>query len=130
MQLRPIAFLFVKVLGAEIVRDDCEGGSKKSKKKSMTKAISIVIIAAFLAVMVFPFFWILITSFKPSSEISAKNRHSILLPTTPTLTNYARFSTRVSSTPVEKQFYRATITTSTWSPKSTPQARIFSRASV
>ncbi|MEN6419905.1 MAG: hypothetical protein ABFC73_13400 [Clostridiaceae bacterium] len=59
----------------------------KSKKKSMTKAVSIVIIAAFLAVMVVPMFWILITSYKPSSEIFAKETAFNIIANNPTLTN-------------------------------------------
>jgi multiple sugar transport system permease protein len=58
------------------------------KTKPLTKTISIIIIVAFLAVMVFPFFWILVTSFKPSSEIFGKDTAFNVIANAPTLTNY------------------------------------------
>lgn len=83
----------------------------KSKKKSMTKAISIVIIAAFLAVMVFPFFWILITSFKPSSEIFGKETAFNIIANNPTLTNYREVLDKGILNSVKNSFIVATITT-------------------
>lgn len=51
------------------------------------KALSWIVIAAFLLVNIFPFFWILITSFKPSSEIFGANAFRIIADD-PTLQNY------------------------------------------
>ncbi len=58
------------------------------KTKPLTKTISIIIIAAFLAIMVFPFFWILVTSFKPSSEIFGKATAFQVIANNPTLDNF------------------------------------------
>ncbi len=60
------------------------------KTKPLTKTISIIVIAAFLAVMVFPFFWILITSFKPSAEIFGKDTAFNVIANNPTLLNYGQ----------------------------------------
>ena len=85
--------------------------SKKNKKKSMSKAVSIVIIAAFLAVMVFPFFWILITSFKPSSEIFGKDTAFNIIANNPTLTNYQEVLNKGILNSIKNSFIVATITT-------------------
>ena len=58
------------------------------KMKRLTKITSTIVIAAFLIVMVFPFFWILITSFKPSSEIFGKSTAFHIIANNPTLINY------------------------------------------
>ena len=55
--------------------------------KKSTKIISAIIIVLFLAIMVFPFFWILITSFKPGEEIFGKTAFQIIA-NNPTMENY------------------------------------------
>ena len=56
--------------------------------KKSTRIISAIIIVLFLAIMVFPFFWILITSFKPGEEIFGKTAFQIIA-NNPTTENYA-----------------------------------------
>ncbi len=56
-------------------------------RKPWTKALSWLVIVAFLVVSVFPFFWILITSFKPSSEIFGSGAFQIIADN-PTIQNY------------------------------------------
>ena len=55
--------------------------------KKSTKVISTIIIVLFLAVMVFPFFWILVTSFKPGEEIFGKTAFQIIA-NNPTVQNF------------------------------------------
>ena len=57
------------------------------KTKKSTKIISAIIIVLFLAIMVFPFFWILITFFKPGEEIFGKTAFQIIA-NNPTMANY------------------------------------------
>ena len=57
------------------------------KTKKSTKVISTVVIVLFLAIMVFPFFWILITSFKPGEEIFGKTAFQIIA-NNPTVQNF------------------------------------------
>ena len=57
------------------------------KVKKSTKIISTIVIVLFLAVMVFPFFWILVTSFKPGEEIFGKTAFQIIA-NNPTTVNY------------------------------------------
>lgn len=53
-----------------------------------TKIISTIIIILFMAIMIFPFLWILITSFKPGSEIFGKTAFNIIAQN-PTMENYS-----------------------------------------
>lgn len=55
--------------------------------KKSTRIISGIVIVLFLAIMVFPFFWILITSFKPGEEIFGKTAFQIIA-NNPTTENY------------------------------------------
>lgn len=57
------------------------------KTKKSTKVISTIVIVLFLAIMVFPFFWILITSFKPGEEIFGKTAFQIIA-NNPTTQNF------------------------------------------
>ena len=57
------------------------------KTKKSTKVISTIVIVLFLAIMVFPFFWILITSFKPGEEIFGKTSFQIIA-NNPTTQNF------------------------------------------
>lgn len=57
------------------------------KTKKSVRIISAIIIVLFLAIMVFPFFWILITSFKPGEEIFGKTAFQIIA-NNPTTENY------------------------------------------
>lgn len=50
--------------------------------------LSWLVIALFLLIMVFPFLWILITSFKPGSEIYGRDTAFRILAINPTLSNY------------------------------------------
>ncbi len=81
------------------------------KTKRPTKVTSAIIIAAFLAVMVFPFFWILITSFKPSSEIFGKSTAFNIIANNPTLVNYKAVLDKGILNSVKNSFIVATITT-------------------
>ena len=57
-----------------------------NKSKSFS-VITTIIIILFLAIMIFPFLWILITSFKPGSEIYGKTAFNIIA-NNPTIENY------------------------------------------
>ncbi len=57
-----------------------------NKSKSFS-VITTIIIVLFLAIMIFPFLWILITSFKPGSEIYGKTAFNIIA-NNPTIENY------------------------------------------
>jgi multiple sugar transport system permease protein len=57
------------------------------KKANVLKIGSWILIACFLVVNIFPFFWILITSFKPSAEIFGDTAFNVL-PVDPTVENY------------------------------------------
>jgi len=81
------------------------------KTKPLTKTISIIIIAAFLAVMVFPFFWILVTSFKPSSEIFGKDTAFSIIANNPTLLNYKQVVEKGILNSVKNSLIVASVTT-------------------
>lgn len=81
------------------------------KTKRLTKVTSAILIAAFLAVMVFPFFWILITSFKPSSEIFGKSTAFHIIANNPTLVNFQAVLDKGILNSVKNSFIVATITT-------------------
>ena len=57
------------------------------KTKKSVKIISAIVIVLFLTIMVFPFFWILVTSFKPGDEIFGKTAFQIIA-NNPTTANY------------------------------------------
>jgi len=57
------------------------------KKANVLKIGSWILIACFLVINIFPFFWILITSFKPSAEIFGDTAFNVL-PVDPTVENY------------------------------------------
>lgn len=54
---------------------------------SFGKIISWIVVVAFLVISLFPFFWILITSFKPGSEIFGDTAFKVIAEN-PTLENY------------------------------------------
>jgi multiple sugar transport system permease protein len=81
------------------------------KTKPLTKTISIIVIAAFLAVMVFPFFWILITSFKPSAEIFGQDTAFNIIANDPTLVNYQQVLEKGILNSVKNSLLVATLTT-------------------
>lgn len=81
------------------------------KTKRLTKITSTIIIVAFLAVMVFPFFWILITSFKPSSEIFGKDTAFNIIANDPTLINYKAVLDKGILNSVKNSFIVAIVTT-------------------
>lgn len=81
------------------------------KTKPLAKTISVIIIAAFLAVMVFPFFWILVTSFKPSSEIFGKATAFNVIANNPTLLNYEQVIEKGILNSVKNSLIVASITT-------------------
>lgn len=56
--------------------------------KPWVKAVSWIVIIVFLVISIFPFFWILITSFKPNSEIFGAGAFQVIADN-PTLQNYA-----------------------------------------
>lgn len=56
-------------------------------RNNVAKAAGWIIIALFLAVSVFPFFWVLVTSFKPSNEIFGADAFRVIAQN-PTLRNY------------------------------------------
>ncbi len=55
-------------------------------QKTWGKAISWCVVAVFLAINIFPFLWVLITSFKPANEIFGSAAFQII-PNAPTLEN-------------------------------------------
>ncbi|WP_312640695.1 carbohydrate ABC transporter permease [Hydrogenoanaerobacterium sp.] len=57
------------------------------KKLSAATVVSWAVVGGFLLISIFPFFWILITSFKPGSEIFGDTAFRII-PQNPTLHNY------------------------------------------
>ncbi|HWR18858.1 MAG TPA: carbohydrate ABC transporter permease [Clostridia bacterium] len=59
------------------------------KKANVLKIGSWILIGCFLLIIIFPFFWILITSFKPSAEIFGDTAFNVL-PVDPTIENYYR----------------------------------------
>ncbi len=59
------------------------------KKANVLKIGSWILIGCFLLINIFPFFWILITSFKPSAEIFGDTAFNVL-PVDPTVENYYR----------------------------------------
>ena len=81
------------------------------KTKRITKITSTIIIVAFLVVMVFPFLWILITSFKPSSEIFGKDTAFNIIANHPTLVNYQAVLDKGILNSVKNSFIVATVTT-------------------
>lgn len=81
------------------------------QKKMLTKTISVIIIAAFLAIMVFPFFWILVTSFKPSSEIFGKATAFQVIANNPTLDNFRTVIDKGILNSIKNSFIVATLTT-------------------
>lgn len=81
------------------------------KTKRIAKITSAIVIAAFLAVIVFPFFWILITSFKPSSEIFGKDTAFNVIANNPTLVNFKAVLEKGILNSVKNSFLVATITT-------------------
>ncbi|NLI55258.1 MAG: carbohydrate ABC transporter permease [Clostridiales bacterium] len=81
------------------------------QKKMLTKTISVIIIAAFLAIMVFPFFSILVTSFKPSSEIFGKATAFQVIANNPTLDNFRTVIDKGILNSIKNSFIVATLTT-------------------
>lgn len=57
------------------------------KNKAVVKIFSWTFITLFLAVSLFPFFWVVITSFKPGAEIFGQNAFGVI-PENPTLESY------------------------------------------
>lgn len=60
--------------------------------KKFWKIASLVLIAVFLIIILFPFFWILVTSFKPSNEIFGAGAFSVFIQD-PTMQNYTAILT-------------------------------------
>ncbi len=60
--------------------------------KKFWKIASFVLIAVFLIIILFPFFWILVTSFKPSNEIFGAGAFSVFIHD-PTMQNYTAILT-------------------------------------
>ena len=59
---------------------------EKNSSKTF-RIIMTILIVLFMAIMIFPFLWILITSFKPGSEIFGKTAFNIIAQN-PTIENY------------------------------------------
>ena len=57
------------------------------KNKLIVKILSFLFIALFMVINLFPFFWVMVTSFKPSNEIFGENAFGII-PEIPTLESY------------------------------------------
>jgi multiple sugar transport system permease protein len=57
------------------------------KNKAIVKIFSWTFITLFLAVSLFPFFWVVVTSFKPGAEIFGENAFGVI-PENPTLESY------------------------------------------
>lgn len=69
-----------------------KGRPKKARamkeEKHGARIVGLIVVALFLIVNVFPFFWVLITSFKPGSEIYGVQTAFRLIANNPTLGNY------------------------------------------
>lgn len=78
--------------------------------KAKGKTVSAIVIALFLAVMVFPFFWILITSFKPTEEIFGKTAFQVIA-SNPTLQNYNQVIGKGILGSIKNSFIVSTVTT-------------------
>jgi len=59
---------------------------EKSRRTAMI--VIVIVIAGFLAVNIFPFFWVFITSIKPGSEIFGENAFRVIADN-PTMKNYS-----------------------------------------
>lgn len=70
-----------------------------------------LVIALFLFVMVFPFLWILITSFKPGEEIYGRETAFRLIAINPTLSNYQTVIDKGILNAVKNSFIVSSITT-------------------
>lgn len=79
----------------------------KSKSFSL---ITTIIIVLFLAIMIFPFLWILITSFKPGSEIYGKTAFNIIA-NNPTIENYTTVLNKGILDSIKNSLIVSTITT-------------------
>lgn len=64
-------------------------GKPRLEKRDRPSPLTWLVIAAFLFIMVFPFLWILITSFKPAGEIYGSDTAFRLIAREPTLGNYS-----------------------------------------
>ncbi len=60
------------------------------ERKLLAAIVAGLVIALFLIVNVFPFFWVLVTSFKPGSEIYGATTAFRIIANAPTLDNYVK----------------------------------------
>lgn len=80
-------------------------------KKRWSTAVGWVIVALFMVVNVFPFFWILITSFKPGGEIYGAQTAFRVIAVSPTMGNYATVIDKGILHSVLNSFWVSSITT-------------------
>ena len=62
--------------------------ARDQERRNVGRALMWVLIACFIAVNLFPFFWVLVTSFKPGSEIYGADTAFRVVALTPTFGNY------------------------------------------
>ena len=81
------------------------------KNQSKTfKTVSTIIVIAFMLIMIFPFVWILITSFKPNMEIHGISAFKIISDN-PTLENYSTVIDKGILNSIKNSFIVSVITT-------------------
>ncbi len=81
------------------------------ERRQAARIVSLAVIALFLIVNVFPFFWVLITSFKPGSEIYGAKTAFRLIANEPTLSNYREVIGKGILNSVANSFIVSSITT-------------------
>ena len=74
------------------------------------KIVSTIVVIAFMLIMIFPFFWILITSFKPNMEIHGLSAFKIISDN-PTIENYTTVVEKGMLNSIKNSFIVSIITT-------------------
>ncbi len=81
------------------------------QKQRAARIVGLAVIALFLVVNVFPFFWVFITSFKPGSEIYGAQTAFRIIANEPTLDNYRAVIGKGILSSVLNSFIVSSITT-------------------
>jgi len=80
------------------------------QKSKTFKIVSTIVIIAFMLIMIFPFFWILVTSFKPSTEIRGLAAFQVIA-NNPTMGNYQTVIEKGMLNSIKNSFIVSVITT-------------------
>lgn len=83
----------------------------KQPKHTLGKVLGILVIVCFLLINLFPFFWVLITSFKPGSEIYGATTAFRVIAENPTLGNYTTVIQKGILDSVKNSFIVSGVTT-------------------